>query len=95
MCYHYLMSTGMLLFHFIFFGGAIWHPACCKAPGFWPSTVQPTAKQVPKISLAVPLNSWRWMDGFYPKKGGRKHTKLRVYGDFIGIYEVFMWSYEV
>ena len=32
--------------------------ACCKAIGFWPSTVQPTAKQVPKISLAVPLNSF-------------------------------------
>ena len=31
--------------------------ACCKAPGFWPSTVQRTAKQVPRISLAVPLNS--------------------------------------
>ena len=31
--------------------------ACCKEPGFCPSTVQPTAKQVPKISLAVPLNS--------------------------------------
>ena len=31
--------------------------ACCNEPGFCPSTVQPTAKQVPKISLAVPLNS--------------------------------------
>ena len=36
--------------------------ACCRAPGFWPSTVQPTAKQVPKISLAVPLNSWQNRD---------------------------------
>ena len=28
--------------------------ACCKEIGFWPSTVQPTAKQVPRISLASP-----------------------------------------
>merc|ERR1719507_1939695 len=32
--------------------------ACCKSLGFCPSTVQPTAKHVPKTSFTVPLNSF-------------------------------------
>jgi hypothetical protein len=48
------MSSGILL------TGISTSPASIASPrslGFWPSTVQPTEKAVPRISLTVPLSS--------------------------------------